>query len=44
VEDVLVRTPLKFKPRKVPTAIDDEDPTLAEMETSLPSPLKPQVS
>jgi hypothetical protein len=40
-EVVLQRTPLTFKPRKVPTNIDEEDPVLNE--TTLPSPLKPEV-
>jgi hypothetical protein len=43
VEDVLERTPLKLKARKVPTNIDEEDPAQSEIETSLPSPLKPEV-
>jgi len=42
VEDILLRTPLTFKPWKVPTNIDAEDPVLQEI--SLPSPLKPEVS
>lgn len=42
VDKILKRTPLTFKPRKVPTNIDEEDPALNE--TSLPSPLKPEVS
>ncbi|ODM90317.1 Rab5 GDP/GTP exchange factor [Orchesella cincta] len=41
VDKILKRTPLTFKPRKVPTNIDEEDPALNE--TSLPSPLKPEV-
>ncbi|CAG7820642.1 unnamed protein product, partial [Allacma fusca] len=42
VESALKRTPLTFNPRKVPTNIDEEDPALNE--TTLPSPLKPEVS
>jgi hypothetical protein len=41
VESALRRAPLTFNPRKVPTNIDEEDPALNE--TTLPSPLKPEV-
>jgi len=41
VDTILERTPLTFKPRKVPTNLDEED--AGTWQSSLPVPLQPEV-